>query len=508
MKKKAKVLAACLASAIAAGAVSGCTNNASTEQDVPVISIISPDNGRVNKEDHVVIQEIEKRLGIQIELNLVTSAEFQNKLNVMAVADNLPDIVHTINYDFFEYLQQDAFYDITDLVETKGENMKKYIPQDVWDKVAYEGRYYTVPCYNWEGKFVSNIRQDWLDNVGLSMPETLDDLREVLRAFTYNDPDGNGKNDTYGLTTAGEITFVAFPDAFIPIFGAFGIQPGQYFERDGYAVPASVTEEYRQALIYLNQLYVEDKVIDPDIFIVKTDQARQAIAQGRFGFVNAWWSLVDILVNQMKMKENNPEVEWAIVPPVTGPDGKSGSRSAGCMNGSDSIASNSKHPEKAFELLEYLISDEGAMLALNGIEGVHYTIEDGVVKATEEGLKGKEEKWLDSMGQILIRTDLTMDYQKYNNPDSWVYIESARDNPLYRDLFEGVSTETTQKYLTDIKKLELTWLTKFVTGKEPIDNFDAYIEEWKQKGGQEMLNSYTEEYNKRTGKNLKPYIVE
>ena len=112
------------------------------------------------------------------------------------------------------------------------------------------------------------------------------------------------------------------------------------------------------------------------------------------------------------------------------------------------------------------------------------------------------------MGQILIRTDLTMDYQKYNNPDSWVYIESARDNPLYRDLFEGVSTQTTQKYLTDIKKLELTWLTKFVTGKEPIDNFDAYIEEWKQKGGQEMLNSYTEEYNKRTGKNLKPYIVE
>lgn len=47
------------------------------------------------------------------------------------------------------------------------------------------------------------IRQDWLENLGLEMPTSLDELYDVLYAFTYNDPDGNGVDDTYGITSAG-----------------------------------------------------------------------------------------------------------------------------------------------------------------------------------------------------------------------------------------------------------------------------------------------------------------
>ena len=47
------------------------------------------------------------------------------------------------------------------------------------------------------------IRKDWLENVGMEMPTTWEDLYNVAHAFTYDDPDGNGVKDTYGLTGDG-----------------------------------------------------------------------------------------------------------------------------------------------------------------------------------------------------------------------------------------------------------------------------------------------------------------
>ena len=505
-----KILALISALVIAASVLSGCGSGGDDKNgSVPTVSIISPDNGRVNKVDNEVIEEVGKKLGIKIDLNLVMAAEFQNKLNVMVASDTMPDIVRTINYDFFEYIQQDALYDMTDLIEKKGTNMKKYIPDEVWDRVRYEDKIFTIPNYNWAGKSVSIMRKDWLDKLEVGVPTNLDELRDVYMKMTFNDPDGNGKNDTFALTTAGEITFVAFPDTFQNIFGAYGIQPGMYYEKDGTAIPASVTDEYKEALVYLNKLYQEDKVIDPDIFIVKTDQARQSLAQGRFGAATGWWSLApSVLMDQMKMKEKDPDAEWVKVPPIAGPDGKKGLRSAGDVNGSASMSAKCKNPEAAFSLLDFVLGDEGAYLVAYGIENKHYTKTTEAVEMTAEGQKGMDEKWIDSLGMLLQRVDITMNNNKVANPDNWSYIEFAKDTEIYSDLFEGVSTAEAQKYITDVKKVELEWLAKFVTGREPISNFSAYVADWKAKGGQEMLNSLTEEYNGRTGKGLKAYDVQ
>ena len=495
---------------IAVASLSGCNSGDDKKNgSIPTVSIISPDNGRVNKADNEVIEEVGKKLGIKVDLNLVMAAEFQNKLNVMVASDTMPDIIRTINYDFFEYIQQNALYDMTDLIEKNGTNMKNYIPEEVWDRVRYDGKIYTIPNYNWAGKSVNVMRKDWLDKVGVGVPTNLDELRDAYLKMTYNDPDGNGKNDTFAHTTAGEITFVAFPDTFQHIFGAYGIQPGMYFEKDGTAIPASVTPEYKEALVYLNKLYQEDKVMDPDIFIVKTDQARQSLAQGRFGSVTGWWSLIPgVLIDQMKMKEKNPAVEWVKVPPITGPNGKKGLRSAGDVNGSASMSAKTKNPEAAFSLLDFVLGDEGAYLVAYGIEGKHHTKMPDHVEMTPEGKKGSEDKWLDSLGMLLQRVDITMNNNKVSSPENWEYIEFARDTEIYSDLFEGVSTVEAQKYITDVKKVELEWLAKFVTGREPVSNFDAYIADWKAKGGQQMLDSLTKEYNTRAGTNLKSFTVQ
>ena len=73
------------------------------------------------------------------------------------------------------------------------------------------------------------IRKEWLDKLNLQMPKTLDDLLNVAKAFTFRDPDGDGKVDTYGFGAAFDATTYSqgLGNDFAPIYGAFGL-PGPW----------------------------------------------------------------------------------------------------------------------------------------------------------------------------------------------------------------------------------------------------------------------------------------
>ena len=484
--------------------MSGCKKNeasVSTPNEPTKLTILSPSGGRVNKADNVVVQEIEKKTNTKLEINLIPDAEFVNKFNVMVASNSVADVVKTPGYEFFNYIPQAVFMDITKLVEEHGKNLKEKVPQQAWEKVKYNGKLYVVPSYNWPGKMVNVARKDWLDKLGMKAPTNLDELREMYKQFTYNDPDGDGIKNTYGLTTANEINSNSLPDTFVPIFGAFGVMPGMFFEKDGKAYPASITPEYKAALEYIGQLYNEDKVIDPDMFILKTDQATQNLVQGRSGSFAGWWSIPQqSLMVQKKMKSVNPNAEWEIIEPVKGKDGKNGFRASNMVNYSAAISANCKNPAAAMKLMDFLVSDEGAILSSLGLKDVHYVEENGqFVKRTEEGQKAMDDKWVDVLSQIVFRADINRNVYKRTNPEAYKYIEASGNANLYYDLFEGYSTPATQKNMASIKKVELEWLVKFVVGKEPISKYDEYVQSWLSKGGKEVLQSLTEEYNKRTG---------
>ncbi|MFR6331699.1 MAG: extracellular solute-binding protein [Eisenbergiella sp.] len=115
---------------------------------------------------------------------------------------------------------------IADMIESGkvkaiDEDIEKYMPdrlKEIYDKypqtfypVIKDGKTYGIACtpFLTEGQ-VMIIRQDWLDKLGLKAPTTLDEFEEVIRAFTEQDPDGNGKKDTYGLLT--QATVFTIPD--------------------------------------------------------------------------------------------------------------------------------------------------------------------------------------------------------------------------------------------------------------------------------------------------------
>lgn len=227
-------------------AASGCGEKAN-ENERASVTLMMADSGRANKSDNPIIAEFENRLDMDIEVNLIPSADFNSKFNVMAAGGELPDMTLFTNYDYFNYAGQELFLEIGDMLGDYP-NLNA-IDKKYYDQVAYQGKYYAIPKVNpTQGKNNTVVRKDWLDKLGIAMPENLEQLRDMYKQFTYGDPDGNGQNDTFGLSTTSEVVASVFPDTFMGIFGAFGIQPDYYHLEGNEVVYGAISENYKNAL--------------------------------------------------------------------------------------------------------------------------------------------------------------------------------------------------------------------------------------------------------------------
>lgn len=482
-------------------AASGCGEKAN-ENERASVTLMMADSGRANKSDNPIIAEFENRLDMDIEVNLIPSADFNSKFNVMAAGGELPDMTLFTNYDYFNYAGQELFLEIGDMLGDYP-NLNA-IDKKYYDQVAYQGKYYAIPKVNPnQGKNNTVVRTDWLDKLGIAMPENLEQLRDMYKQFTYGDPDGNGQNDTFGLSTTSEVVASVFPDTFMGIFGAFGIQPDYYHLEGNEVVYGAISENYKNALRYLNELYTVDKVIDPDIFIIKTDQARQTFVQGRFGSFTAWWSIgPQVCMQRMNMAEVSPGAEIAVLPAIKGANGESGYRSKSAITGTVCINADTKYPQACMKLMDYLATEEGTVLGLYGFEGEHYTKEtvtnvngeeETLYTRTELGQQEFDKKWLDIMS--MFYSGSLANNQYFNDALLMEHITAAENAPLYFDLFDGLTSDELQRYGADLKKLEQEWMINFITGKAPLDSFDEYVAQWKQKGGEEIFNSLLAVYN-------------
>ena len=207
------------------------------------------------------------------------------------------------------------------------------------------------------------IRKDWLDNLGLEVPTTLDEMMEVMMAFTYNDPDGNELYDTWGYGAFIETDNVikGYPGSrLFPILGAFGV--------DG-----------------LWCLEEEEGVMDPNWLTYKKDDFRAAWKQGRFGIMKEQNAAYAAEANYAPFDANFPDGEWIVIDPPKGPEGYA---SVGAYDQNYRIYAISQDAvdegkaEKICELLEWMSFDEGYFLCGWGQEGVNYVLDENGVPVT------------------------------------------------------------------------------------------------------------------------------
>ena len=149
------------------------------------------------------------------------------------------------------------------------------------------------------------IRTDWLESVGLSAPETFEDVVEIARAFTDNDPDGNGADDTYGIGLRMDIFNTDFHNinGIMSAFGAPTRSGEQYFRHEGSGVimNAGIMPEAKEALKLVNQLYHE-RVIDPGftnkgVMNIEEDINNHKVGMGYGAEWNGWYPYAGIYRN-------------------------------------------------------------------------------------------------------------------------------------------------------------------------------------------------------------------
>ncbi len=488
------------------------------------ISILKGHDGRTYVETEANIQAIMELTNTKLTVELVELGEV---LNLRFASGELPDIVQFPAMQFMNYINTGYMLELNELLESNGQNILANTTDTAWKLIETEGKRYVYPYENNNSKWFLQIRQDWLNDLGFDFSGnskvddqvtviTLDEYEEIIRQFTENDPDGNGVNDTYGLSTdGGALT------SLMHLYGAFGGIPrhggqAQYYEVDGKAVPWEVSDEYRASLEYINSLWNKG-YIDPELFLLNNEQGKQKLMNGAAGSLTAWWSNIGFILIRDGQWEIDPDAEWQPYVLTSNDGSKAGMMDNGLITNTMGITVFAEQPEKVMDFLNELHTDEGWALTRLGIEGDDYTYNaEGYPIRTESGQAKFNGMVMDSLYSIVNRLD------KVNHMDSapvedeimkirrhWLMLQFLRGMPLYNSLFYGLpANEAFDTYGVDVDAAVIQANMSFVTGETPLndDTWNNYLDTWKRMGGTDILNAYLEDYNAIQGTNLLPGI--
>lgn len=504
-------LAGCGSSASSATSIASSANSSGemepTSYTIMLNSGVSeypPDGGEAKQ---IILENWEKKLGItntDYNVVLVSGSDYSTKLNAMLAGGDIPDLFTANISDLESLVSSGLIAPIDEYVENMP-NYKKLMEvpgnQEMYDAFMIDGKHYGFPRFSMPGEANGPgingliMRTDWLKNVDKETPTTLDELHDVLQAFTYDDPDGNGQNDTYGLGSSKT-------NYFSSIFGAYGVYLAginSWTIVDGKVVHSTTLPEVKDVLTVLSQWYSEG-LIDPDSFVLEDKQTKEKfIAENIGSFEQTIWSANDA---REAWKTSNPEADCCVIAPPKGPDGLSGYPVSPIPSTAMVLSQNcvdNNDANRFIKILDWDVddSDEGGhRLLAFGVEGEHYTYDrENDVIVSE--IVGTATNNLYSMGfsdpvlwlSLVDRRWIAHDDPRYydlevtNNSDTWLSTAFSGSVPAMKD------------YPDLYTKLWSEYFTKIVTGALPVSAFDEYVEKFYEQGGAELTEQVNAAYN-------------
>lgn len=367
-----------LAASLTLLAVAGCSGgNDDKGQATDELTVMAPLFGTAPDPGGELQQAVEKLIGKKLKVTWVPNAEYGDKSNVTLASDKLPDVmvVGEKGSSFVKAAEAGAFWDLTGKLD-KYPNLKPANEQTAKNSMT-NGKTYGI--YRVRPLLRSGIviRKDWLAKLGLKEPRTVDDLRAVAKAFTEQDPDGNGKKDTYGLIIPkwpGGYSSASPYDVIETWFGT----PNGWGERDGKLVPGFDTPEFLAANKWLRG-WVSEGLVNPDFATLDSGSWNNPFVQGKGGMI------IDVNVRATQLldlfKEKNPK-DFDKVTLVGNLERSDGKKFSYPFTGYNMVMAISKQRvrteeqlDQVLQTLDKLQSKEGSVLLTNGIEGRNFKVD-------------------------------------------------------------------------------------------------------------------------------------
>lgn len=268
------------------------------------------------------LKEIAEQTGVTLNWQTYYSADWSEQKSLLLASGDLPDAFFgSITLTDSDISQNKAsLYELTDLIAENMPNLSAILADDPTVKAMCtdpNGEIYSLPKKLPLRPTTANemyINTDFVEALGMSVPDTYEELADYLIAVGQNDPDGNGQNDTYGYINAaslsGDLNNILIP---------FGIQvsrAGNYMSLDQndtpYFVPAS--ETYKEAVKWMKNLF-DNGGVDPERFTQDSSMVNakvQAEGGSKTGLVSAWTADAETGANAS---------QFEVLKAVVGPDG-------------------------------------------------------------------------------------------------------------------------------------------------------------------------------------------
>lgn len=452
-----------------------------------------------------------------------------NNMVVMAMSEkNIPDVMVIDDYKYLKLLvDNNMIEDLTNVYNKCASDRMRDIysgyGQGIFDNVTFNGKLMALPETNIEhGPNMLWLRKDWMDKLGLNPPKTLDDAEYIIKQFIEKDPGGNGEGNTIGLVCSPEITsekgysYMTQTDI---IFANYNSYPKQWIkDKDGDIVYGSVSPESKEALAHMNKLYKEG-ILDKQFLLRVQNNIQELIINGQCGsFFSLWWAPNNPLIDSKKLDK---DANWQPYMISTSKDGSTSFCSQNLANKFIVVRKGYKHPEIVMKinnvLFDYLRCtdeslDEISKYYKDNVDptarplGINVDYKDALIRCYENITSALNEK-IEPYSLQLIEYSYYEQCKKYledpknSSPENWAaYTSRITASSLLADakinringVFYG-ETETMSKVWWKLEQLETQAYLKIITGEEPIDYFDKFVDEWYKEGGDKIIQEVSKE---------------
>ena len=520
---KKRIMALLLSGIMAAGMLAGCGGDSGSSTggpggtplaDEPVDVLNQSETMKMSvvclqghtQPDSQIQKWLEERYNLDIEVIALPGWSDATAKITLLMQDETqrPDIIWWWNMenDYAQWVDAGLLVDVAPYME-RYTNMRDYYnsidPGILFYASDDEGAIYRIPGDVAEPACETLwIRQDWLDNLKLQVPTTLDELENVMRAFTFDDPDGNGKDDTYGLGGGGDDLRHFWP--WIQGAGE-GLGRNEFVRLDdGSYTYGPITEDCRTWLRRVQGLYKEG-VIKKNMVENANSDRDEEMANGGFGVTYSWVIYNNPSSGPMKsFYSTNPDAKWVPIDMVAGDNGNPqdnpASVGAWCYFG---ITNTCSDPERAFAIWDDMATPENYIHRRFGVEGEHYKDNgDGTYEILISG--DGEENNAQNIGLKLFQDLFSRkDFCNIENTEitSGLFtrvFENSRD--AYSHTIEKKNPAdyvVNQDKGTDIGDRAKKFIWDAIKGNVDLDtDWDPYVEEIKSLGVQDVIDELTQ----------------
>lgn len=458
------------------------------------------------------LRSVEEETDKQLQIELVPTLEYVSTVERMIRNDRLP-MVLTANEtilareSFFAYLSAGGFWELDDYLDDYPQ-LKAFIGEETWENAKMQGHIYGIPRLRIRPRYAAYYRKDWADALGILPPRNLDEMYQMLKAFTENDPDGNGIADTVGMADSWQNWGTREWNGLQNITTALGGPNGWAYDAEkGQMVPDFSTETYMQTLRWFRQCYQEG-VLDHTFSFLTAVQRQEMFISGQAGMI--FGVIDDAPELEDRMRQINPQAEVAILPVIEAENG--GELRVNSSAGYNGLImfnrfgnGGIKDERELREILSFyntLCGEEGQEILLFGREGEFHTLD-------EQGNKvliyqeGNNRSLLSSAAGSYVQLMPTPPYIR-TPVDSLLQREvydciEAREPYLVNDASYGVHSETYAVLGDRLNKRIQKASIRFIMGEITESDYWNEYQIWYEEGGKAVIEEYTEGYKEKRG---------